>query len=447
MNVNKGVKLFVVLLLSVIYLISFSHIGVKAFDLIANKGTFEPGTQIASVTIENLSNDQAAQELNDEITEWFASEYLQISINEQNMVIDQDFFVIDIPSTLDAVVNGKNNPLVVSINQEVYEADLRSELGDRYTTIDHTQLQSVFLNAISGLAAEQQFYSIQAYVKGDLNSIATENFVSVPSEIDQIQPLIDSIGSISVPAQSQVSLLELTKDITKPSEVGLNIVASALYKTILLTNFEVVERHTSLELSEKIELGYEASVIPSKLDLKWFNPNKNDYTIDFQLTNSVLHVTVNGAPFLYKYELKLSEQTSYPPKRIIRYTSLLDENEENVVEEGKEGLYIIVTRNVFDLDGGLIETEQISEDFYPPTYKIIETGLINNLLKTENQEDIINSDSINGEALNQDENEEVTTGSNQNEEQADSKSQESDADHNTNQDTVIWENPSKVIEK
>lgn len=447
MNVNKGVKLFVVLLLSVIYLISFSHLGVKAFDLIANKGTFEPGTQIASVTIENLSNDQAAQKLNDEITEWFDGKYLQISIHEQNMVIDQDFFVIDIPSTIDAVVNGENNPLVVSINQEVYEADLRSELGDRYTTIDHKQLQSIFLNAISGLAVEQQFYSIQAYVKGDLNTIATENFVSVPSDIDQIQTLLDSIGTITVPAQSQVSLLEVTKDIPKPSEVGLNLLASAVYKTILLSNFEIVERHTSLELSEKIELGYEASVIPSKLDLKWFNPNKTDYTIDFQLTNSVLHVTVNGAPFLYKYELKLSEQTSYPPKQIIRYTSLLDENEEIVVLEGKEGLYIIVTRNVFDLDGGLLETEQISEDFYPPTHKIIETGLMNNLLKMENQEDIIDSESINGEALNQDENEEGMTDSNQNEEQADSKSQESDADYNPDQDTVIWENPSKVIEK
>ncbi|WP_226667187.1 VanW family protein [Metabacillus litoralis] len=447
-NVNKGVKLFVVLLFSVIYLISFSQIGVKAYDFFANKGSFEPGTQIASVNIENLTSDQAKNELDNQLASWFKGKYLQISINEQNIVIDQDYFNIDSSNTIAAVVNGKTNPIVASINQEVYETNLKSELGDRYATIDHTELQSVFLNALSKLTTEQQFFLIQAFVKADLNTIAAENFVSVPSDNEQVKEILDSIGTITVPAQSQVSFLELTKDTTKPTQQGLSIIASALYQTMLLTNFEIVERHTSLNLPKMIELGFEANIVQKKADLKWFNPNKTDYTIDLQLTTSGLNVTINGAPFLYKYEMKLSEQTSYPPKQIIRYTSLLDENDEKVVEEGKEGLYIIVTRNIFDLDGGLLESEQVSEDFYPPTHKIIETGLVNSL-SNENSGETLDSNIENGESSVVDQNEEGSTSDlDSNEEVSeDSMNQENEEVENNDEDKVIWENPSKVVEK
>ncbi|MFD2213789.1 G5 domain-containing protein [Metabacillus endolithicus] len=439
MNLNRGLKIYLVLLISTVYLISFSQMGVKAYDAFLSKGTFEPGTLIGSVNIENMTKEQAVDELNQQVSTWFQGEYLQLSINEENTVIDQDFFNLDFPATVDSITSGESNNLIVSVNQNVYEEQLKTLLNERYETIDHEQLQAVILDAVRKMQTENQFFSIDAYVKSDLNTVAAENFISTSFDYAMVQKVVDSIGTIIVPAQSQVSLLELTKKSENLPQEGLNVVSSALYKTFLSSNFVIVERHTGHELPGTIELGYEANIIKDKSDLKWYNPNQSEYTISLELTNAGLFVRINGAPFLYSYKINLEEKTSYKPKSIIRYTSLLEEGQEKVIQEGKDGLSVKITREVFDLEGALVDSEEIAEDFYPPTHKIIETGLINRLLNNQSTNEVITEETENAE-------QETTVN--------EASSEEDNENSDTAEDEVkpdsegIWETPSKnAIEK
>ncbi|MGM0874439.1 MAG: VanW family protein [Bacillota bacterium] len=451
MNSKWGLKLFVVLFLSTAFLISFSHIGANAYEKFFNKGTFELGTQIGSVNVEKMTKKQAITELERKLITWFEEEHLLLSINEQNMVIGQEFFFFEFPKTVDYARNGESNRIVVEIDQAVYEAELKAELNDFYNIIDHEQLQSVLINAVNSLSPDQQMYSIQEYVKNDLDTVVAEKAIVTTFDQAHVQKVIDIVGTIEVPPGSQVSFAELLKDATKFSQEGLNVVSATLYKTLLQTNFEIVERHTSLELPANIELGYEAKVIPGKSDLKWFNSNETNYTISFQLTNSVLYVTVNGAPFLNSYQVKLSEQTSYPPKSIIRYTSLLNEGHEKVVEEGKEGLFVKVSRDIFDVGGALLETEDISKDFYPPTHRIIETGLLNSLKNGESEE-ILTPEEPTENNVSEDDNK---TSESTRDEEAEPNSNSGSESNKENeekvpneQDDVIWETPSlNEIEK
>ncbi|WP_251396297.1 VanW family protein [Metabacillus litoralis] len=438
MNLNRGLKIYLVLLISAVYLVSFSQMGVKAYDAFLSKGTFEPGTLIGSVNIENMTKEQAINELNQEVAAWFKGQYLQLSINEDNTVIGQDFFTFDFSATVDSITSGASNELIISVNQTVYEEQLKTLLNERYDTIDHEQLQAVIEDAVKKMVPENQFFSIGAYVKSDLNTVAAENFVSTSFDYNLVQRVVDSIGTITVPAQSQVSMLELIEKSDNLPQEGLNVVSSALYKTFLTTNFVIVERHTGHELPETIELGYEANIIKDKSDLKWYNPNQSEYTISLKLTNAGLLVRINGAPFLYSYKVNLEEKTSFKPKSIIRYTSLLEEGQEKVIQKGKDGLSVKITREVFDLEGAFVESEEIAEDFYPPTHKIIETGFINRLLNNQSTNDISEeTESTKQETLENDESSEE-----------DNKDSNTSGNEEKSNSEDIWETPSKnAIEK
>ena len=439
MIANRWLKIVSVLLISTVYLITFSHVGVMAYDAFLNKGSFKPGTQIASIQIENMTINQAEKELEEKVSAWFKEENLQLLINGEEIVVNEFFFTFNIPATIDQVNDGKGNAFVVQVNTDVYEADLKNILQDQYEAIDHELLQSTLINSVNNMTSEKQFFTIEAFMRNDVDSNAAEAVLTTSLHQDDVKKVLSALGTVVIPAQSQVSFLELAGTSNLPQE-GLNIVSSAIYKTILLTNFVVVERHTSQTLPEYIELGYEAYIHEDSSDFKWFNPNQTDYSLTFELINESLYVKVNGAPFLQNYLVKLEDKTSYSPKTIVRYTSLLDEGEEVVKQAGQEGLLVKVLREVYDMNDVFVESEQLAEDFYPPTHKIIETGLMNRML--ENSVEILDEE-------NAQSTEDSTNSTNQSEENQVIQQQvsENTGIQSTEETNGIWETPTEALEK
>ncbi len=448
MIANRWLRITCILMISTVYLITFSHYGVMAFDAFLYKGAFKPGTQIASVNIEKMTKAEAVTKLEKRLATWFSEENLQVTINEENLVIGQDYFIMDLPDTVEKAKDGKDNKFNVRINQAIYEAELKSRLNEQFNLIDHNQLQEILVNSVNNMANEKQFFTIQAFMKNDLNSIAAENNLTTSFNRNDVQKVLDALGTVVVPAQSQVSFLDLIKEKGKLPQEALSVVSSSLYKTILLTNFVVIERHTSQTLPDFIELGLEASIVPEKSDLKWFNPNQTDYNITFQLTEEGLYSRVSGAPFLQSYTIKFKDQTSYAFKTIVRFTSLLEEGEEVVKVDGRDGLFVKVTREIYDTSGALVESEKISEDFYPPTHKIIETGLINRIITNENPAIVENDYSQSSAEEENDPNipeEEYDPSEKQVDESGAGKS--SVSQHDEIDDNGIWETPTKGLEK
>lgn len=445
---NRWLKIVSILLISTVYLISFTHIGVMAYDTFLKKGSFKPGTQIASIQLENMTTTQAEKELKEKVAVWFAEENLQLLINGEKVVINEFFFTFDFPATIVRVNGGKENEFVVHVNQDVYETDLKSVLQDRYEAIDHELLQSTLIKSVNNMLSEKQYFTVEAFMRDDVDTIAAENTLTASFNQEDVQKVLTVLGEVKVPAQSQISFLELIGTTTNLPQESLNIVSSAIYKTILLTNFIVVERQTSESLPKHIELGYEAFIDPDASDFKWFNPNETAYTLTFELMNDHLNVKVNGAPFLQSYRVKFEDKTSYSPKTIVRYTSLLNEGEEELKQDGQEGLLVKVFREVYDGNDVLVESKQISEDFYPPAHRIIETGLINRMV--ENSMKIVDegsSQSLDDDSTNS------STESNENNQSAEEQVNDTDENQLSETETSatqrdgLWETPTEALEK
>jgi len=444
---NSWLKIVSILLISTVYLVSFTHIGVMAYDTFLKKGSFKPGTQIASIQLENMTKTQAEKELEEKVAAWFAEENLQLLIKGEKVVINEFFFTFDFPATIERVNDGKGNEFVVHVNQDVYEADLKSVLQDQYEAIDHDLIQSTLIKSVNNMLSEKQYFTVEAFMRDDVDTIAAENTLTASFNQEDVQKVLTVLGEVKVPAQSQISFLELIGTSTNLSQDSLHIVSSAIYKTLLLTNFIVVERQTSVTLPKHIELGYEVFIDPDTSDFKWFNPNETAYTLTFDLKNDHLNVKVNGTPFLQNYRVKFEDKTSYSPKTIVRYTSLLDEGEEVVKQAGQEGLLVKVFREVYDGNDVLVASEQISEDFYPPAHRVIETGLINRMV--ENAIKIVDegsSQSLDDDSTNSMESSESNQSS---EEQVNDKdgNEPSETETSATQRDGLWETPTEALEK
>nr|WP_249292497.1 VanW family protein [Metabacillus flavus] len=150
------------------------------------------------------------------------------------------------------------------------------------------------------------------------------------------------------------------------------MLASAVFQSVLGTNFIVVERHTGIAVPSYTSPGLEAKIIPNEMDLKVFNPNHTDYSLTFELNEGNLTVKVTGKPLLYAYEPVISEPEYFPFKQIIRYNPALSVGEEKKTRSGADGLLINVSRRVLDSQGFSMGIEKIAEDFYPPIHEILE---------------------------------------------------------------------------
>lgn len=155
----------------------------------------------------------------------------------------------------------------------------------------------------------------------------------------------------------------------------MTLFASALYETIIPTNFEIVERHTSAVLPNGVKAGFEAAVEQNKKDFIFFNPNDRAYTFEWKMEGDRMQVTLIGPPFIYQYALKTDPIEYYDPKTIVQYSALLKPNEKRIKEEGKKGMLIRLHKEVYDRNGSFIEKVLVSEDFYPPVHRVELRGL------------------------------------------------------------------------
>nr|WP_285853322.1 VanW family protein [Sporosarcina luteola] len=150
----------------------------------------------------------------------------------------------------------------------------------------------------------------------------------------------------------------------------MTLLSSILYSAVLQTNFQVDERNVGTVVSSTIQPGFEAAMNQTLgLDLKFTNSNKTDFTIRAAWSSGTIHVSIEGRPFYYTYEPRVSKLETYKPKTVRQYSTFIDDGQVVVSHEGKEGIEAIVTRTL-SVDGKVIDTENISEDFYAPIHRV-----------------------------------------------------------------------------
>lgn len=378
MRNQQVLKLFLVLILSITYIFSFSHFGALAYDSVMNRSDqFAEGTMIGSISVAGKTSNEAGQLTDEQLTNWLNNTTISLKFKEKSETIDLSLFTFDVEKTVSKAKHGQANPVVVEL-ESLEEALFSLSPSLTASTVHLDELKSKVLQSALMLEAGSYEIRLEEFLAGQGNESTTIAESIIQSEFVE-EELESFVGkSIEIGATSQFSLLEFVEEeIGQVSPLSLSKIATAIYDVILPTNFDIIERHISNELPSYASLGFEAKAdIDLKNDLVFSNPNEFSFFIDFEKKNDSIYVYLNGPELLNKYVIIPEDKETFKPKIIRQFNPQLGPTEIKVKVEGKEGQIIKIYREHRDEKGAVLKKELIAEDFYPPTHQVEVQGLI-----------------------------------------------------------------------
>ncbi|MCM3692245.1 G5 domain-containing protein [Neobacillus niacini] len=373
------IKLFTVLFMSTAFIFSFSHFGSQAFGKIGNNdGMLSEGTSVGSVNLSGKTENEAIALLEERHVEWVKNAKIELQYSEKVAAFDMNLFYFDATETVLNLKDGQKNLASISIDL----LQVEEQINTLFPEVDSKQLELTKLTEnLTNTAAQFEdgtfsFHLNKDYllVKGNDNVIS-EVIVDLENVSAELSNVINKNPAITIGEESTFSLLEFAKQQKFETSSAINIVATGIYQAVLPTNLTISERNISKALPQYAVLGFEAMVNTAKgIDLVIENPNKVPYTLQLELVNGDFKVTLNGDKLLYKYEISKKDEQVLKPKTIVQYSPLVLPGKTKVESEGVDGKIVKVYRNIYQ-GSQLLTSKLISEDYYPPVYRVEIMGL------------------------------------------------------------------------
>lgn len=375
MDNKRDLKLILLMILCTGYFFSFSIFGEKAYDRVsASKEGFQENTAIGPVDVSLLSSEEALKKLQQEQNNWLEQATINLQYKEKKVEFDNSSFVFSSKKSIDEAISGVKNQLVVDVAGEMISAALIDFAIDEQS-FNREAFTQELLSYPSTLQKGVHSIKLEDFLQEQQGKkVISEAAVTVRDNSEQMDLWLSQFPTVTIKPHSQFSIMDAVakKGIKTFTSEGLSIVATAIYKTVLPTNFSITERSISRELPYYAEAGYEAKVDSTKnMDLIIANPNDDEYVLEFKQADNQLHVSLSGAEFIYQYKIVLSEKEIFNPKNIIQYDAKLAYGQEKVKTQGKKGFLQKVYRETVDSTGVTTESELLSEDFYPPMPTVV----------------------------------------------------------------------------
>ncbi|MEQ2466219.1 VanW family protein [Niallia hominis] len=390
---KKTFTLFIRLFIATFFLFGGTSLGVYAFQKADKEELYPINTSVAGISIGGLTELEAKNMLENHLIGWKANAIYEFQYKEKTVQISNDIFVFDVEETLKNITENSANDFVVNVREEVLQTELEQYNSFSMEDIDIDLFKSALLEAASILqvdkkiAVEEYFAS---YVSGKdlLNTVE----MTVPDQIEELESVIPTIKEITILPKTTFSLLGLLEDVNQKGakDETVSILATGIYQLVLQTNFDIRERTISKELPDYVDVGYEAKAsFRSQLDLRFTNPNEHAYLIALKVEENQLILQLKGQEFPNRYEIVIEEEEEYEPKTIVQFDSLLEGDQVKVKQEGKNGISVVVIKEVLDKNGDQVKRESIATDYYPPIYREEVRGLPNNkdIEQTDSKED------------------------------------------------------------
>ncbi|MGD6795659.1 VanW family protein [Metabacillus indicus] len=363
---SKG-KVFLVLFGCVFILFGFSFFGVKAYGALFNDKTVPEGVVAGGIVLSGLTQAEAEEKLNQAVTGWKENSFYFLQVDRE-LGLDSNLVTFDVKKTAELALENKTNKVIAAVDAEALGVFLGNELSpDILPAVDQKALASEIELAASELTEGIFTLSIENYLlKEKLPKTLLAGSVIPAGSVLLQQPIaisIEPLGSFSLEAYMEENSLHLDDD-------ALSLLATGIYQTVLLSNFEILERHISAELPAYAKLGKEAAFAKGKRDLVFYNPNDAAYELKLAQDGTSLNVSIEGAAFENTYSLTMENEKSYKPKKIIQYDAALNDNTTRIIEEGRNGQSAAVYRNELDRNGKLLSSTLISDDYYAPVHRV-----------------------------------------------------------------------------
>lgn len=379
MRLSHQVRIFLIIFISTFLIFSFSHYGVLAYGGIkSHSKQFPENTWIGSININGLEKDEAIKQLKAKILEWQTSSKINLFFQEANVTLPLDDFTFNVNESIQNINASSKNKLDVNIDESQINAALAS-LSPSFSEdeVDVLLLKKDLLKKASSLDIGTIEINIEDYFQKPIVKDQIIHTITIPIENGELQNIGATLVIEPKSTFSLVSFLEKQGFMELESN-SINLISSGVYQTILLSNFQLTERHIGLELPTGIPLGYEAKINPElKWDLSFYNPNTEEFKIEIYSDGQSLIFDLVGIPFLYKYSITEQQRQEFVPKTIKQFSPLLAPGESDISRNGQSGYYVELFRLFKDESDTIIGQELISKDYYAPIPQIEEVGLTN----------------------------------------------------------------------
>ncbi|KHF40953.1 G5 domain-containing protein [Halalkalibacter okhensis] len=367
------------LLFCIVFLMFFTVVGhLIAGAIFSSEKTYERGTEIAGITVEGLTEEEARQGLFDRIEEWQKNVTIDFVILDESVQIRGEEIEFDVERALNEAWDARQVELYALVKRPIVESYLQ-EL-QKYTVasqVDMEQLGAHVAEDVRSLQMPQENYQLNDFfiTKLEERVVAEVTLEGVSSMY--VRNWVQALDGYEIEPQQLFSLHEVLKEVNVHvnDRQGLTILATAFYQLFGQTNFELMERHTSVVLPTYANVGY-AAAGSFELDFKAYNPNANAYRLHTSYEHEKLHFSLEGKEFIYTYSLAVDNIEEIEPRTIIQYASKRMRGDQQLIRTGKKGYRADVYQLVHYRDGTLRNRVKLSSDYYPAVHHIEERGLL-----------------------------------------------------------------------
>jgi len=343
-------------------------------DLVFPSEEFEEQTYIGPYDVSNLPENEAAVTVQAGVKGWFDQATVQIKLQDAVVPFPLEVVQFNTDQTLTDAEDGAKNELQFDVTEE----SVGTFLGQQFSPMvfSEEEIVSVTKTIREQLATGRKNQTIDI-TSTLLTSSAVETavtnvtFNNIESSAG-IRNLMTALNGYTINPKSTFSMLEFieTNDLGILTEQDLTTVASILYASVLQTNFGVDERSIGPVIPTVVPIGFEASINRELgVDFVFTNPNATGFTINLNGVGTGLNASLTGFPFVYQYETTISDKQEFLPKTIKQFSSFVEPNTVRVKTKGENGVQVAVFKNISS-DSTIIETKEVSMDFYPPVHKV-----------------------------------------------------------------------------
>ncbi|OZM57869.1 hypothetical protein CIB95_05800 [Lottiidibacillus patelloidae] len=374
MNGNYMIKIFVITSLSILFLLTSFYGSIYAFgklktEVLGIEEKYANQTKIGPLNVTGHTKTTAKQLLTNKVSQWMNNSTITIlDTNGEALSIPSSLVNINVPATINAIQSGQQNEIVV------VAPNLTNEISALYENHIFVDIDAIAQDIVANVKEMTVRIEINAnnYVIEEGNGVVAESVVTNFKKDNYLDLWVASLNNKVIAANETTSLLSLLE--SEGTELidsdSLSVLATALYKALLNTNFDILERHIGSSLPEYASLGFEAKVVPGELDLAFRNPNAENYVFQVYEDNNVLNVSIVGPSLPYRYVVSIKGKQQFKPKTIIHFSDSVKENEVMVKNEGRPGYLCTIYRSAFDESDNLVSNTLIAEDFYIPVHRV-----------------------------------------------------------------------------
>lgn len=363
---------FILVIIAMICILIPMQTSLKAFA----DGKQTDGSTIGGVSVSGLKDDEIKEVLESAIVEWKSEPIIiqgggaELSIDPQEIqfdiersiqnyrdLTDKPFFLF---WTSDKVVH---IPIHISDSEVVKNRISNISVWDTEETYNQVVMQASYLKS----------HEVEATVT-DTTQLENERIAlsieQIPTEARGVQVLAESLNDYILKPNEPFSLLTYFENLTDAANMeGFNFFGSLIYNTVLQGEVDILERHSQKEIPTYLQPGMDVYVDAFfEKDLQFVNVSEHPYlfksTVEGDQLKVALHSTVKDATI----HISVHQQT-INPRIINRYSNDLPMGTTKLIQEGKQGLRVTVTRTISK--NGDERIQEISRDYYPPINRIV----------------------------------------------------------------------------